>query len=166
MKTGPLTLGGNQIWLDEFSVARWTKSAPWAVAYVDDISTLMRTPVVAGTARPATVLPAGRRVQFQRRTATDRTGLGTTRAERAVVRWPVWAGLVVRRHQDLVAIADANDSTFTTGMTLEAWVRPNNTERRRLAALLLKEGPQGLVYGRYASDQVAARGGAGENRQQ
>ena len=69
---------------------------------VDDIRTLMSTPVVAGTAPPATSttgLVAA--YNFNDGTATDITGLG----HNGVLNGPrqrgrhVWAGVVVRREQ-------------------------------------------------------------------
>jgi hypothetical protein len=69
----------------------------------------------------------------------------------------LWAGPVVNGTSDLVAIADAPDLEFTTGMTLEAWVRPNSVSGWQ--SLLEKEGPNGLVYALYASDPAQHAGG-------
>src|SRR5204862_7573636 len=52
----------------------------------------------------------------------------------------------------LVQIADANNLDFTTGMTLEAWVKPNTVNGWQ--TVVLKQGPQGLVYALYASDSA------------
>jgi hypothetical protein len=53
----------------------------------------------------------------------------------------------------LVTVADANDLDFTTGMTLEAFVRPNTLSGWR--SLLLKQGSSGgLAYALYGSDQA------------
>ena len=56
----------------------------------------------------------------------------------------------------LVAIADANDLDFTTGMTLEAWVKPTTMGGWR--SLILKQTTDGLVYGLYASDEFSRSG--------
>ena len=66
---------------------------------------------------------------------------------------------------DLVTIADANDLDFTTGMTLEAWVKPRHdvTDWR---TVLLKEGPDGLVYAHLRERPGAACRGIRENRRQ
>jgi hypothetical protein len=53
---------------------------------------------------------------------------------------------------DLVAIPDAVDLEFTTGMTLEAWVRPNTVNGWQ--TLLEKQSSTGLVYALYGSDQA------------
>ncbi len=49
---------------------------------------------------------------------------------------------------DIVNIADSSTLDLTTGMTLEAWVRPNATGWR---TVLLKERPSGLAYALYGS---------------
>ena len=49
---------------------------------------------------------------------------------------------------DIVNIADSSSLDLTTGMTLEAWVRPNATAWR---TVLLKERPSGLAYALYGS---------------
>jgi hypothetical protein len=49
---------------------------------------------------------------------------------------------------DIVTIPDASSLDLTTGMTLEAWVKPTASNWR---TALLKERPSGLAYGLYAS---------------
>ena len=48
-----------------------------------------------------------------------------------------------------VTVPDSNSLDLTTGMTLEAWVRPNSVVNYR--TLILKERPGELVYGVYSS---------------
>jgi len=50
---------------------------------------------------------------------------------------------------DLVTVADASSLDLTTGMTLEAWVRPSLVSDWR--TVMLKEQPGQLVYALYAS---------------
>ncbi len=50
---------------------------------------------------------------------------------------------------DLVTVPDANSLDLTTGVTLEAWVRPSTVTGWRTA--LLKEQTNGLVYAIYAN---------------
>ena len=51
---------------------------------------------------------------------------------------------------DIVTVADANSLDLTTGMTLEAWVRPSVLGGWR--TVLLKERPGGLVYALYSNE--------------
>jgi glucose/arabinose dehydrogenase/PKD repeat protein len=51
---------------------------------------------------------------------------------------------------DIVTVADAPSLDLTTGMTLEAWVRPTVVTNWR--TVLLKEQPGQLVYGMYANN--------------
>ena len=60
---------------------------------------------------------------------------------------------------DLVTVADANSLDLTTGMTLEAWVRP--TAQTDWRTLILKEATGKLVYALYSS---SAFGGSGVAR--
>jgi hypothetical protein len=53
----------------------------------------------------------------------------------------------------LVTIADAASLDLTTGMTLEAWVRPTSVEGWR--TVVLKEIDGGLAYSMYANDADA-----------
>ncbi len=65
---------------------------------------------------------------------------------------------------DWVTIADAADLDLTTGMTLEAWVRPAAVDGWR--TVLLKESvgpPAGLAYGLYANGADTNRPGAFAN---
>ena len=52
---------------------------------------------------------------------------------------------------DWVTVPDANSFDLTTGMTLEAWVRPTAAASDWTTALL-KERPGGLAYALYAAD--------------
>ncbi len=58
---------------------------------------------------------------------------------------------------DWVTIVDANDLDFTTGMTLEAWVRPTSVSGWR--TVMLKERTGGLAYSLYASNDLARADG-------
>lgn len=53
----------------------------------------------------------------------------------------------------MVTIADANSLDLTTGITLEAWVRPTSVDGWRTA--ILKETTGGLSYSLYANDDDA-----------
>jgi glucose/arabinose dehydrogenase len=53
---------------------------------------------------------------------------------------------------NLVSIADANDLDLSTGLTMEAWVRPTTLSGWRSVAL--KEAPGGLAYALYAHDNA------------
>ena len=52
---------------------------------------------------------------------------------------------------DMVAVPDSASLDLTTGMTLEAWVRPSVTGGS-YRTVLLKEQPGGLVYALYVTD--------------
>ena len=58
---------------------------------------------------------------------------------------------------DLVSIADSNSLDLTTGMTLEAWVRPVAVTNWR--TVLLKERPGGFSYALYAGTDTGRPGG-------
>jgi VCBS repeat-containing protein len=155
--SGPLWLGGNQVWLDEFFSGVMDEVRIMGVTLSEsDIRTLMRTPVVPGTAAPATSttgLVAS--YNFDDGTATDKTGLGHNGTLGGAVSAQGIYGnaLSFNGTSNYVTIADANDLDFTTGMTLEAWVRPTALTSWR--SLLLKQGPQGLVYAMYGSDPAS-----------
>jgi hypothetical protein len=121
---------------------------------IADIRTLMRAPVVPGTAMPVTSstgLVAA--YNFDSGTATDVTGLG----HNGVISGAVPAAgiygqaLSFNGTSDLVTIADANDLDFTGELTLEAWVRPT-VALSGWRSVILKESPGSLAYGMYASD--------------
>jgi hypothetical protein len=152
--TGPLWLGGNQVWLDEFFSGVMDEVRILGVALpVADIRTLMRTPVVAGAAAPATD-PTGlvAAYNFNSGTATDVTGRGhngvlTGTSSAAGI---YGQALSFNGTSDLVTIPDANDFDLTTAMTVEAWVMPASLTGWR--SIVLKEAPQGLAYALYGSD--------------
>src|SRR5439155_4014732 len=78
VSSGSLWLGGDLDWADEYFSGVMDEVRILGVALpVADIRTLMRTPVVAGTAAPATA-PTGlvAAYNFNDGTATDITGLG------------------------------------------------------------------------------------------
>ena len=155
--SGPLWLGGNQIWLDEFfSGVLDEVRIMGATLSESDIRTLMVTPVVPGTTAPATSatgLVAS--YNFDDGTATDKTGLGHNGTLGGAVSAAGQFGnaLSFNGTSNYVTINDANDLDFTTGMTLEAWVRPASVTGWQ--SLILKQGPSGLVYAMYGSDAAS-----------
>ena len=60
---------------------------------------------------------------------------------------------------NLVSVPDSNSLDLTSGMTLEAWVRP--TTLGAFETVVLKEAPGDVSYGMYAS---SAYGGSGVSR--
>jgi fibronectin type 3 domain-containing protein len=89
-------------------------------------------------------------------------GIGTTAADNSgsgnvgTISGPTWTtagrfgnALTFDGVNDLVTVADANSLDLTTGMTLEAWVRPTGLGNSWRTALL-KEQPGSMVYGLYA----------------
>ncbi len=90
-------------------------------------------------------------------TAADSSGKGNAGS----VSGPAWSGvgrfgsaLSFDGVNDWVTVGDSNSLDLTTGMTLEAWVRPSALGGWRTVAF--KERPGGLVYGLYA-DQAGSR---------
>jgi hypothetical protein len=88
-------------------------------------------------------------------TATDRSGNGRT----ATISGATWTtdghagtALSFDGTNDLLTVADANALDLTTGMTLEAWVKPITLSGWR--TVLLKEAPGGLTYSLYAHDNA------------
>ena len=84
---------------------------------------------------------------------TDRSGKGHT----GTISGAAWttqgkygSALTFDGINDWVTVADAADLDLTTGMTLEAWVRPSSLGSWR--TVLLKQSPGGLVYSLYASN--------------
>jgi hypothetical protein len=83
-------------------------------------------------------------------TLADETGLGHT----GTISGPTWSAagrfggaLSFDGVNDLVTIADANDLDLSTGMTLEAWVRPSTINGWETA--VMKERTGGLAYSLY-----------------
>ena len=90
-------------------------------------------------------------------TAVDSSGKGNVGS----VSGPVWSAtgrygsaLSFDGVNDWVTVADSNSLDLTTGMTVEAWVRPSTLGGWRTVAF--KERPGGVVYGLYA-DQAGGR---------
>lgn len=155
----PLRIGGNTVWgeyfhglVDEIRIYDRSLSAA-------DIRTTMVTPVVDGSAPPPTSadgLVAA--YSFNDGLANDETGLGHTGLVSGPVAFdgPHGTALFFDGVDDLVSIAPASDLDFTTGMTLEAWVYPG--PRSLWRSVILKGGPDGLVYGLYANSPVPPGG--------
>ena len=69
--TGPLFLGGNSVFLDEFFSGVMTSPHPSVALPVADIRTLMRTPVMRAGCAPSIPRAWWRRTNFDDGTATD-----------------------------------------------------------------------------------------------
>jgi hypothetical protein len=154
--SNPLTIGGNNAWLDEFFSGTIDEVRVMNVALaIGDIQTLMRTPVIPGSAAPATdATNLVAAYNFDSGTAADVTGHGHNGTLTSVTTSDGMFGqsLVFNGTSSVVSIADANDLDFKTGMTLEAYVRPTSLSGWR--ALIVKERPpNGLSYALYASDE-------------
>jgi hypothetical protein len=100
-------------------------------------------------------------------TATDSANRGNHGTIREALRVPgrFGQGLSFDGVNDWVTVADADSLDITTGMTLEAWVRPSVVTGWR--TVLMKEAPGGLSYGIYGNNDtnrpsvnVHAAGGA------
>ncbi len=85
-------------------------------------------------------------------TLADRTGKGHT----GTLSGATWSAagryggaLSFDGVNDWVTVADANDLDLTTGMTLQAWVRPTASNDWRTA--IMKERPSGLAYTLYSA---------------
>lgn len=89
-------------------------------------------------------------------TLTDSSGLGNN----GTISGASWvAGLYGQAlsfdgNNDWVTVSDSNSLDLTSGMTLEAWVRP--TVLNDWTTIVMKERPGGLVYSLYASDGAAS----------
>ena len=86
-------------------------------------------------------------------TLNDRSGKGHT----GTISGAAWttqgkygSALTFDGINDWVTVADTADLDLTTGMTLEAWVRPSSLGSWR--TVLLKQSPGGLAYSLYASN--------------
>ncbi len=93
-------------------------------------------------------------------TLIDRTGLGRT----GTVSGATWSAagrsggaLSFDGVNDIVTVADHNSLDLTTGMTLEAWVRPSTVNGYR--TVLLKNVSGGFAYGILAARRIVAAGG-------
>jgi len=90
-------------------------------------------------------------------TAADQTGGGNT----GTLTNATWAGagngkfgnaLSFNGANSYVSVPDSNSLDLTSGMTLEAWVKPNTVGGFR--TVVVKERPGDLVYGMYASSDT------------
>jgi hypothetical protein len=86
-------------------------------------------------------------------TLTDRTGLGRT----GTISGATWSAagrfggaLSFDGVDDIVTVADHNSLDFTTGMTIEAWVRPSTLADYR--TVVMKNSTNSLVYALMAAD--------------
>jgi uncharacterized repeat protein (TIGR03803 family) len=165
---GPLRIGGNAVWGEYFKgtideVRLYARSLS-AAEIADD----MTTPVVAGAlAAPSPVNGLVAAYSFNDGTAADAAGYGHqgTISGAVAVSGKYGKALSFDGVDDKVSIANAADLAFKTGMTLEAWVRPDTLQS--VSAIVLKEAPpSGLAYALYANSAanrpsgVASIGGA------
>jgi hypothetical protein len=92
-------------------------------------------------------------------TATDSAGTntGTINGATRTTSGKNGSALTFNGTTNTVTIPDANPLDLTTGMTLEAWVKPTASANWR--TILLKEQPGDLVYGLYASQGAGEIGG-------
>ena len=109
---------------------------------------------------------AGREPGSSRRTGSTRARVRVWRMLRGGGMWgrspePSWnaggrfgSALSFDGVNDWVSVPDANSLDLTTGMTLEAWVRPTALGGWR--TVIFKERPGGVVYGLFA-DQAGSR---------
>jgi hypothetical protein len=96
-------------------------------------------------------------------------GSGTTAADSSgnggngTISGPTWTsgffggGLLFDGVNDLVSVNDSNPLDLTSGMTLEAWVRPTAAGSWR--NVIMKEGTNGLAYALYSSNAMEAAEG-------
>jgi hypothetical protein len=123
------------------------------------------TVTVSNTAPPPPTVPPGRVASFgfdegTGTVANDRSGSNN----KGTLSGPAWttAGKVGRALNfdgvnDLVTVADSASLHLTTGMTIDAWVRP--TRANDWSTVALKERPSGLSYALYASDSASHAAG-------
>src|SRR5690349_21153903 len=118
---------------------------------------------VAGLVAPATALAADPPVaafgfeETSGTTATDSSANHTNGAITGATRVSTGRfgrALSFNGTSDLVRITDAASLDLTTGMTLEAWIKPANIGGWR--AVIVKERPSDLSYALYASAPGAA----------
>jgi hypothetical protein len=89
-------------------------------------------------------------------TATDASGRGNTGTISGPTRSTAGrfgGALSFDGVNDLVTVADANVLDLTTGMTMEAWVRPSALGSA-WRTVMLKEQPNDLIYALYGGDNV------------
>ena len=94
-------------------------------------------------------------------TATDASGKGNTGTITAATRSTAGkfgGALSFDGDNDWVTIPDANILDLTTGMTMEAWVRPSAVGSL-WRAVMIKEQPSNLIYALYAGDGARPRRG-------
>jgi uncharacterized repeat protein (TIGR03803 family) len=152
---GALRIGGNSFWgeylkgtIDEIRVYNRSLAAA-------EITDDMMTPVVAGAlAAPSPVNGLVAAYSFNDGTAADATGNGHqgTISGAVGVSGKYGSALSFDGVDDKVSIANAADLGFKTGMTLEAWVRPDTLQS--VSAIVLKEAPSGLAYALYANNSA------------
>jgi hypothetical protein len=88
-------------------------------------------------------------------TAVDSSGRGNAGTIREAVRTAgkLGQGLSFDGVNDWVAVPDADSLDLTTGMTLEAWVKPTALTTWR--TVLMKESASGLAYGLYGNTDTS-----------
>ncbi len=92
---------------------------------------------------------------------TDVSGLGN----HGTVAGAVWSAagkyggaLTFDGVNDMVTVPDVSSLDLTSGMTLEAWVKPNAGSLSGWKTILLKESPGGLAYALYGNQGVQRPG--------
>jgi hypothetical protein len=117
-------------------------------------STAVTVTVANGGPAPAGLVAAYGFDEVAGTTAPDATGLGHT----GTLSGPTWSvegrfggALSFDGTNDVVTVADVAGLDLTSGMTLEAWVRPTGSVAPR-TVVLMKERLGGLVYALYAGN--------------
>ena len=111
---------------------------------------------------PRTSSAPGASTRASGTTATDASGRGNTGTISGPARTTAGqfgGALSFDGVNDWVTIPDANTLDLTTGMTMEAWVRPSAVGSL-WRAVMIKEQPSNLIYALYAGDGGGRAGGA------
>jgi hypothetical protein len=112
---------------------------------------------VSNSALPADLIAAYSFNEGTGPSASDRTGKGHA----GTISGAAWTALgrygnALTFDNDWVAVADANDLDFTTGMTLEAWVYPTASGSGSWRNVIIKERAGGEVYNLYGNADTDA----------
>jgi hypothetical protein len=157
--SGALRIGGNAIWSE------------WYAGLIDDVRVYSRslsdaeiqadmTTPTAAPPRPSGLVAAYGFNAGSGASAVDASGNGNT-GTLANAAWTTaghsGAALSFNGSNAWVTVPDSASLDLTTGMTLEAWVRP--TQLDSWATAVLKETSGALVYGLYASSDTGQASG-------